>query len=129
MIALLNSFNIKKLKSELPAVVNIYSDSQLKEIVSSHLDGSYDIVKLFKPGCKQCYKLELQYLELSKEYSDEVVRWYQADVEYIPVHTAETKNRLAGIDPNMILVPNCKVCTNTGFVECTTCSGLGSVKR
>jgi len=122
-------------------ISNIYSESQLKEELSSAPSDSLTVLKIFRDGCKKCVKMEPLFYELSKEETFSSFRWLQVQAEYIPEYVADLKTRLSGVTASASGADSsatesggngkvdCAVCSNSGFVPCSECSGSGLVTR
>lgn len=75
-------------------VDNVYSDEQLSDIL---LRGeSLLMLKIYREGCKKCTVLEPVFADMAAKSTNARIRWLQADVANIPLHTAALKLRLKG---------------------------------
>jgi rubrerythrin len=106
-------------------VRNIYSEDQLTNELDSY--GNYVILKLYREGCKKCALLEPIVDKLSRDPRYSEFLFLQAEVSNIEKYTTSMKERLLGIRGGN--TGDCSSCSDTGFVVCTECAGMGYIKK
>lgn len=128
--ATLSSLHAKIVSDSAPQVSNggvrnIYSEDQLTNELDSY--GNYIILKLYREGCKKCALLEPIVDKLSRDPRYSEFLFLQAEVSNIEKYTMSMKERLLGIRGGN--TGECSTCSDTGFVVCTECAGMGYVKK
>lgn len=106
-------------------VRNIYSEDQLTNELDTY--GNYIILKLYREGCKKCALLEPIVENLSRDPRYSEFLFLQAEVSNIEKYTTSMKERLLGIRGGN--TGDCLTCSDTGFVVCTECTGMGYIKK
>lgn len=106
-------------------VRNVYSEDQLTNELDSSDD--YIILKLYREGCKKCALLEPIIDNLSRDPRYSEFLFLQAEVSNIEKYTTNMKERLLGIRGGY--TGDCPTCSDTGFVVCTECAGMGYIKK
>jgi hypothetical protein len=117
--------------SEPGYVSNMYSDGQLLSTLTDLDPTKTVILKIFRTGCKKCAVLDPIFSSLCEDSTNEKIEWCQAEVGNIPEYASHMKRRLSGALPSIDpwAAADCATCGNTGFVQCTDCSGEGHIIR
>jgi hypothetical protein len=130
------TFFVEELKAKYPQskeskfIQNVYSDGQLKDIITSSDENNINIVKYFRMGCKKCMNFAPVYEKLALENSASSWNWYDVDISMVPEYLKELRQRLLGQSPTKEnVISNCDMCSNTGFVPCKECNGSGKISR